>query len=168
MTAASSPATVSIRAAKPADAALLLRLIYELAEYERLAHTVTTTEASLAECLFGPRPAAEAVIAEVAGQAIGYAIYFTSFSSFTGRPGVYLEDIYVQPPMRGKGIGKKLLAHVAQVAHERGCARLEWAVLDWNEPSIKFYESLGARAMSEWTVYRLTDPALQSLASTDG
>jgi len=158
---------VTIRPATPDDVPTILALIGELAEYERLAHEVATTVESLHRSLFGPRPAAEAVIAESDGQAVGYAIYFTSFSSFTGRPGIYLEDIYVRPVRRGKGVGKRLLAHVAGVAVERDCARLEWAVLDWNEPSIGFYESLGARAMSEWTVYRLTSQAIADVAALE-
>lgn len=157
--------SVSIRPATPDDVPTILALIGELAEYERLAHEVATTVESLHLSLFGPRPAAEAILAEIDGQAVGYAIYFTSFSSFTGRPGIYLEDIYVRPPIRGHGVGKQLLAYVAGVAVERGCARLEWAVLDWNEPSIRFYESLGARAMSEWTVYRLTSQAIADVAA---
>lgn len=156
-----------IRAAAPEDVHTILALIHELAEYERLAHEVKTTVDSLQESLFGPRPAAEAIMAEIAGQAVGYAIYFTSFSSFTGRPGIYLEDIYVRPSTRGQGVGKRLLARVAQVAAERGCARLEWAVLDWNEPSIRFYESLGARPMSDWTTYRLTPQSIAKIATGD-
>lgn len=159
---------VTIRAVTPDDLPTILALIRELAEYERLTHEVVTTVDSLNECMFGSRPAAEAIIADVAGSSVGYAIFFTSFSSFTGRPGLYLEDIYVQPALRGQGIGKRLLARVAQIGVERGSARLEWAVLDWNEPSMRFYESLlGARAMSEWTVYRMTAESIANLARTE-
>jgi GNAT superfamily N-acetyltransferase len=154
----------AIRAATPDDVTTILRFIRELAEYERLADQVTATEAIVAESLFGPRSAAEAIIAEVDGRAVGYACFFTSFSSFLGRGGVYIEDIYVQPHIRGRGIGKRLMARVAQIAVERKSGRMEWAVLDWNAPSIAFYEGLGARAMSEWTVYRLTGAELAALA----
>jgi GNAT superfamily N-acetyltransferase len=162
----SAPASrIEIRRATAEDVPLLAAFIRELAAYERLAHAATATEDSLRQHLFGPRPAAEAIIAELDGRPVGYAIYFTNFSSFTGRPGIYLEDVYVQPSSRGRGIGKRMLVHVAQLAVERGCARFEWAVLDWNEPSIEFYTSLGAQAMSDWTVYRLTGDALEKLAS---
>jgi GNAT superfamily N-acetyltransferase len=166
MTDACHAAEITIRPAAPGDAALLLRFIRELAEYERLAHEVTATEESLRAGLFGPRPTAEAIIAECDGQPVGYALFFHNFSTFTGRPGLYLEDLYVRPAHRGRGIGKRLLACVAQLAVERGCARFEWAVLDWNEPSIKFYESLGARAMADWTVYRLSGAPLARVANS--
>jgi len=156
---------VEIRPVTANDVPLLLALIHELAQYERLAHEVETTEDSLRDALFGARSVAEALIAEIDGRPVGYAIFFRNFSSFTGRPGIYLEDVYVQPVSRGQGVGKRLLAHVARLAVERGCARFEWAVLDWNEPSIEFYKSLGARAMSEWTIYRLTGAELEKLAS---
>lgn len=156
---------LTIRAATPADVPTILGFVRELAEYERMSHEVVATESIIAESLFGPRPAAEAIIAEVEGKAVGYACYFTSYSSFLGRGGVYIEDIYVQPHIRGAGIGKRLMARVAQTAVERRRGRLEWAVLDWNEPSIAFYKSLGARAMSEWTVYRVTGAELQALAA---
>jgi GNAT superfamily N-acetyltransferase len=155
----------TIRSATPADVPTILGFIRELAEYERMTHEVVATEAIIAESLFGPRPAAEAIIADVDGKAVGYACYFTSFSSFLGRGGVYIEDIYVQPHIRGCGIGKQLMTRIAQTAVERRCGRLEWAVLNWNEPSIAFYKSLGARAMAEWTVYRVTGVELQTLAA---
>jgi GNAT superfamily N-acetyltransferase len=156
---------ITIRPATADDASLLVALIRELAEYERLAAEAAATEELLREHLFGPRPAAEALIAELDGSPVGHAIFFTNFSTFTGRPGIYLEDIYVQPASRGQGVGKRLLAHVAQLAVDRGCARFEWAVLDWNEPSIEFYKRLGAEAMSDWTIYRVTGAALELLAS---
>jgi GNAT superfamily N-acetyltransferase len=165
MTAPATPAKATIRPATADDVPAMMALIRELAAYERLAHEVMATEESLADALFGQRPAAEALIAELDGRSVGYAIFFTSFSTFVGRSGIYLEDIYVQPPARGRGVGKQLLARVAQLAVERNCGRLEWAVLDWNEPSIKFYQALGARALSDWTVYRLTGAELQSLAT---
>ncbi len=158
------PQDLTIRPAAPDDAALLVSFIRELAEYERLAHEVTATEDLLRDALFGRRPTAEAAIAELDDQPVGYALFFHNFSTFTGRPGVYLEDLYVRPGHRGRGVGKRLLAHIAQLAVERGCARFEWAVLDWNEDSIKFYESLGARAMSDWTVYRLSGAPLARAA----
>lgn len=160
-----SATEVAIRAATRDDVGTILGFIRELAEYERLASQVTATEAIVAESLFGPRPAAEAVIAEVDGRAVGYACFFTSYSSFLGRGGTYIEDIYVQPHTRGRGVGKRLMQRVAQIAVERKCQRMEWAVLNWNAPSIAFYESLGARAMSEWTVYRLTGAELAALGN---
>jgi len=158
-----SAAAASIRRATPADVPRIHALLLELAEYERLAHEVRATAESLHEALFGRRPAAEAVVAEADGQTVGYALFFTTYSTFVGRPGIYLEDLYVQPPARGRGVGKQLLSYVANLAVERGCGRLEWAVLSWNRPSIEFYERLGARALSEWTVYRLTDADLKRL-----
>ena len=140
------------------------RLLKELAEYERLSHAVEATAESLHDALFGRHPAAEALIADVDGQTVGYALYFTTFSTFVGRPGMYLEDLYVQPHARGRGIGRQLLAQLAKLAVERCYGRLEWAVLDWNQPSIEFYKRLGARAMSEWTVYRLSGTELAALA----
>jgi GNAT superfamily N-acetyltransferase len=158
-----SDADITIRPATADDVRLLVEMIRELAEYERLAHEAAATEESLREHLFGSRPAAEALIAELDGRPVGYAIYFTNFSSFTSRPGIYLEDIYVQPALRGHGVGKRLLTEVAKLAVVRGCTRLEWAVLDWNTPSIEFYKKLGARAMSDWTTYRLTGDDLKRL-----
>jgi GNAT superfamily N-acetyltransferase len=155
---------VIVRAAQPADVLRIHALLLELASYERLTHEVQATEKSLHDALFGSPPAAEALIAEVDGQTVGYALYFTTYSTFVGRPGLYLEDLYVQPHARGRGIGRQLLARLAKLAVERGYGRLEWAVLDWNQPSIEFYKRLGARAMSEWTVYRLSGADLVALA----
>ena len=154
-----------VRRAEPADTAVLAGLIRELADYERLTETLQLTEERLRAHLFGDRPYAEALIGEVDGEPACYALYFHTYSTFLGRPGVYLEDLFVRPERRGSGLGKALLARVAQVCLERGGAeaRLEWAVLDWNRPAIGFYESLGARPNSEWTVYRLTGDALERL-----
>lgn len=151
---------LSIRPAVPADLPLIAALIQELAEFERLSHEVRFDEARLGEHLFGARPMAEVAIGEVDGAAQGFALFFHNFSTFEGRPGIYLEDLFVRGAARGAGLGKALLAHLAKLALERGCARLEWAVLDWNESAIGFYRSLGARAMDEWTVMRLDGEAL--------
>lgn len=148
---------LSLRAAEPGDEECLLGLVRELAEYERLSHAVTATPELMAEHLFGANAVAEAVLAEVGGKAVGFALFFRNFSTFLGRPGLYLEDLYVCETSRGQGIGRRLLAHLAALARERGYGRMEWSVLNWNQPAIDFYESLGARAMSEWTVYRLSD-----------
>ena len=155
---------VSIRPATPADLPLIAELIRALAEYEKLAEEVRFDEAKLGEKLFGERPYAEVLIGEVDGAAMGFALFFHNFSTFEGRPGIYLEDLFVRPEALGKGLGKALLAELARIAVERDCARLEWWVLDWNEPSIGFYESLGARPMDEWTVMRVDGAALQALA----
>ncbi len=160
----SVPTTFDIRPARPGDEPIVLRLIKALAEYEKLAHQVVATEADLTESLFGPRPYAEAIIGYADGAPVGFAVYFHSFSTFWGRPGIYLEDVFVEPEWRGRGLGRRLLAHVARVAVERGCRRMEWSVLDWNAPSIGFYKSLGARPMDEWTVYRLDGEALARVA----
>ncbi len=154
-----------IRPAAPADAALILSLIRELAVYEKLAHEVTATEADIRAALFGARPAAECVIAEAGGRPVGFALYFHNFSTFLGRAGIYLEDLYVKPEQRGKGYGKRLLAHLAKLTLERGCGRFEWAVLDWNEPAIRFYQGLGAKVMESWRINRLTGEALEKLAA---
>jgi GNAT superfamily N-acetyltransferase len=156
--------SVEIRPAACADVPAMLGLVRELAEYERLAHAVVATEASFEAALFGERPTAEAIVAFVDGAMVGYAIYFQNFSTFVGRAGIYLEDLYVGPAHRGKGIGTRLLSRVAQIAVERQCARLEWAVLDWNEPSIEFYKRLGAEPLEEWTVYRMSPAAMAKLA----
>ena len=156
---------IEIRAAAPADVPLILSLIRELAEYERLADQCIATPQLLHENLFGAKPVAEARIGLLDGAPVGFAIFFHNFSTFLARPGIYLEDIYVQPHARGKGVGKTLLKEVARVAVERNCGRMEWSVLDWNEPSIQFYKSMGAQPMSEWTVYRMTGAALQELGS---
>ncbi|MBS0376028.1 MAG: GNAT family N-acetyltransferase [Proteobacteria bacterium] len=153
----------SFDAATPADVPVLLSLIGELAEFERLAHELVVTEASLASALFGERPAVEAVLARVAGEVAGFALYFHNFSTFSGRRGLYLEDLYVRPAFRGEGVGRGLLVHVAQLAAARGCGRMEWAVLNWNRRAVGFYESLGARPVNDWTVYRLDRAALDAL-----
>jgi len=155
-----------IRAATVADVPAILGLIRELAEYERLLDMVVATEASLQRSLFGPRPFAEALIAEVAGEAVGFAVFFHNFSTFLGKPGVYLEDLFVRPAFRGRGLGKALLTRVARIAVERDCGRMEWSVLNWNEPAIRFYESLGAQPLSDWTMYRLTGDTLRRLGGT--
>jgi GNAT superfamily N-acetyltransferase len=146
------------------DVPVILALIKELAEYERLAHEVVATEAILTETLFGERPYAEVMLAFYENNPVGYALFFHSYSTFLGRPGLYLEDLYVRPSLRGKGIGKALLATLARIALDRKCGRLEWAVLNWNEPAIGFYKSLGAKPMDSWTVYRLTAEPLAQLA----
>jgi GNAT superfamily N-acetyltransferase len=153
-----------IRAATPDDVPTILQLVRELAEYEREPDAVVATEAMLARALFDPHPAAEAVIAEVAGEPRGFALFFHNFSTWTGRRGLYLEDLYVTPDARGQGLGKALLAHLAGLAIDRGCARFEWAVLDWNAPAISFYNSVGADSMNEWTVRRVSGDALARLA----
>lgn len=155
----------SIRPATIADLPLIAQLIRELAEYEQLAHEVRFDEAVLGERLFGPRPYAEVVIGEVDGTAQGFALFFHNFSTFEGKPGVYLEDLFVRPEARGCGLGKALLAHLARLAVERDCARLEWWVLDWNAPAIGFYRKLGARPMDEWTVMRIDGEALARMGA---
>ena len=156
----------TIRPAARADSAALLRLIGELAKYEKLEHMAVGTEATLGEALFGSRPAAEALIAERGGRAVGFALFFTTFSTFLCKPGIYLEDVFVEPEHRGLGVGKALLGRLAALAVERGCGRLEWRVLDWNEPSIKFYEVLGAKLMPEWVLVRMTHPEFAAMADT--
>jgi len=152
-----------VRPAEKRDVGVIMGFIKELAEYEGLAHEVVADEVSLERSLFGEHPVAEALIAEFETTPIGFALYFPTFSTFVGRPGLYLEDLYVRPNMRGKGVGTLLLQHVARLARGRGCGRLEWSVLNWNQPAIRFYEALGARAMDDWTVYRLTDDHLSKL-----
>jgi len=156
---------VQIHPATEADVPLILQLITALAEYERLGHEVVATEAMVRESLFGPAPHAQAVIARIGGDAVGFAIWFSTYSTFLSRPGIYLEDLFVLPAWRGKGVGRALLRHLARTALERGCGRIEWSVLDWNETAIRFYRSLGARPMDEWTVYRLTGDAITRLAN---
>jgi GNAT superfamily N-acetyltransferase len=158
-------ARAEIRPATEDDVPIILSLIRELAEYERLSHEVVATEGLLRESLFGERRGAEVLIACCKGAPVGFALFFHSFSTFLGRPGIYLEDLYVKPEFRGRGIGRALLTHLARLAKERGCGRLEWAVLDWNEPAIKLYKSIGAVPMDEWTVYRVTGEALETLAT---
>lgn len=155
----------SLRSAVRADVPAILRLIRALAEYEKLARDVVATEAALAETLFGPKPAAEVLIAEDGGRAVGFALFFQNYSTFLARPGIYLEDLFVEPASRGHGVGKALLKAVARLAVERKCGRFEWAVLDWNEPAIGFYKSLGAQPMADWTVMRVTGEALERLGS---
>ena len=156
--------TIAIRNAARDDLDTIIAFIRALADYERLANEVRLDRETLAAHLFGPRPMAEVLIGEIDGTARGFALYFHNFSTFMGRPGIYLEDLFVEDAARGAGLGKALLARLAQIAVERDCARLEWSVLDWNAPSIAFYTSLGAKPMDEWTVYRLDGDALQALA----
>lgn len=155
----------SIRFAEPADLPLIAQFIRDLADYERLAHEVRFEEAELGERLFGARPYAEVLIGEVNGVAQGFALFFHNFSTFEGKPGIYLEDLFVRPEARGAGLGKAFLQRLAQLAVERDCARLEWWVLDWNEPAIRFYKALGAKPMDDWTTYRVDGDALAALAS---
>lgn len=155
-----------IERATARDVPLVLSLIKALAEYERLADEAVATEAGLRESLFGPQARAEVAIAHAGEEPVGFAVWFHNYSTFLGRAGLYLEDLFVLPQWRGRGIGRQLLAYVARVAVARRCGRMEWSVLDWNEPAIRFYRRMGARAMDEWTVYRLTGEALTQLAST--
>jgi GNAT superfamily N-acetyltransferase len=146
------------------DIPVILSLIQALAQYERLDHEVTATEDRLRETLFGTKPSAEVLLARWDQECAGFAVFFATYSTFLARPGIYLEDLFIKPHLRGKGIGLDLLKHVARLAAERGCGRLEWGVLNWNEPAIGFYQKLGAIPMDEWTKYRLTGEALESLA----
>ena len=155
---------LQIREAVRQDTAVILALITELAEYENLAHEVTATEGQLGEALFGARPFAEVMIAEYEGQSVGFALYFQNFSTFLGRSGIYLEDLYVRPDSRGKGIGRALLVYLAELAKKRNCGRLEWIVLDSNQPALEFYSRLKAIPLDEWTVFRLSGSALDELA----
>lgn len=161
-------ATISIRSAGEGDVAVILQFIRDLAKYEHLEHEVVATEAMLREALFGGRPYAEVVLACSSGEPVGFALFFHNFSTFLGRPGLYLEDLFVRPEARGHGVGRSLLAWLAATAVSRGCGRLEWAVLDWNEPSIRFYRNLGAVALDDWTTFRVTGPALTQLAGLVG
>jgi GNAT superfamily N-acetyltransferase len=156
--------TLSIRPATAEDISLIGQFIRDLAEYEKLAHSVRFEEVVLTQKLFGPRPYAEVLIGEIDGVAQGFALFFHNFSTFEGRPGIYLEDLFVRPDARGSGLGKALLGRLAALAVERDCARLEWSVLDWNTPAIDFYKSMGAMPMDEWTVYRVDGAALKTLA----
>ena len=155
-----------IRQATELDCATILRFITQLAEYEKLAHEVVADEKKLAATLFGDNPSAEVVIAEYDTKPVGFALYFTNYSTFLAQPGIYLEDLFVDITMRGKGFGKALLTHLAKLAVGRNCGRLEWSVLDWNQPAIDFYRALGAEPMDGWTVNRLTGAALTNLAAT--
>lgn len=158
------PSPITISPATPDDVPSILSLIRELAEYENLLDRVSGTEAFLHRDLFGPRPYADVLIGRLDGKTVGYALFFHSYSTFLARPGIYLEDVYVQPAARGRGVGKALLREVARVARERDCGRIEWSVLDWNKPSIDFYLSLGAVPMNEWTMYRMDELAIAALA----
>ena len=157
--------SVTYRSATIDDVPTILGFIRALADYERLAHECIATEEILRESLFGEKPGAEVIFAEVGGKAVGFALFFHSFSTFKGRRGLYLEDLFVDPEFRGLGIGKGLLTRLAQTAIDRGCARFEWSVLDWNEPSIEFYKAMGAKPMDEWTVFRVDGRALINLAT---
>jgi GNAT superfamily N-acetyltransferase len=162
----------TVRPATPADIPLILQLIRDLADYEKGLHEVEATEQSLRQHLFGTGlgrgPTAECLIGELDGTAQGFAVFFHNFSTWKGRPGIYLEDLFVRPAARGSGLGKALLKRVAQIAVERGCPRYEWLVLDWNTPAIDFYKAQGAQPLDGWTVFRLTGPALARLASSEG
>jgi GNAT superfamily N-acetyltransferase len=155
---------ITFRKAVKADTRLILEFITELAVYEKMEKEVIATEEKLAESLFGDRPAAEVIFALTGGTEAGFVLFFHNYSTFLGKPGIYIEDLYVKPEYRGKGIGRKLLGHIAGLAKERGCGRVEWWVLNWN-PARKFYETLGARSMDEWTVYRLSGRELNKLAA---
>ncbi len=159
---------IRLRAAQRDDIPLILGLIRELAEYEKLSKQVVADPEQMAEHLFGPRPFAEVLIGELDGIPAGFALFFHNYSTFLGKPGIYLEDLYVRTSARGAGLGKALLAELAQLAVSRGCGRLEWSVLDWNEPALGFYRSLGAHPLDEWTAYRLAGAALSELAKHAG
>jgi GNAT superfamily N-acetyltransferase len=154
-----------IKRATADDVALIRRLIHELAEYERAPDDAVATEEGLREVLFGEEPAAHVLIARENNEPVGFAVYFFNFSTWLGRAGLYLEDLFVRPEHRGKGYGRALLVRLAQIANERGCGRMEWAVLDWNDPAIQFYRKLGAKPMDEWTVFRLTQDGIAELAA---
>ena len=155
--------TIQLRSGTAADIPVILNLIRGLAEYEKLAHLVTATEERLRETLFGVKPAAEVILADYGLECAGFALFFQNYSTFLAHPGIYLEDLYVKPHLRGKGIGLALLKRLAVLAVERGCGRMEWSVLDWNKPSIQFYKKLGAQPLDEWTRFRLTEEALKKL-----
>jgi GNAT superfamily N-acetyltransferase len=156
-----------IRAATINDAAVILALIKDLAEYEHLSHEVEATEEDIRQSLFGDRPVAEALIGEHEGIPISFALFFYNFSTFLGKPGIYLEDLYVKPEYRSNGFGRRMLAHIARLAKERNCGRFEWSVLDWNEPAIRTYNRLNATPMKAWILYRLAGEALNKLAGKD-
>ena len=158
---------IATRPAVAADVPLILALVRELAAYEREPDGVTATVPMLEQALFGPQPLAEAVIAELEGVPVGFALFFQNFSTWTGRPSLYLEDLYVRPAARGRGAGKALLRHLAGIALERNCTRFEWSVLDWNEPAIAFYRTMGAEPMDQWTIQRVSGDALVRLAGRD-
>ena len=156
--------SITLRAARASDVPVILRFIQGLADYEKLSHACVATEAELTATLFGERPFAEVLLAFWNEEPAGFALFFHNYSTFLAKPGIYLEDLFVDPAFRGKGMGKALLIALARLAVERGCGRLEWSVLDWNEPAIQFYKSLGAVAMDEWTGYRVTGEALTALS----
>jgi GNAT superfamily N-acetyltransferase len=156
---------ITIRPANESDSALILSFIQGLAEYEKLSHEVVASEDQIRRTLFGDQPSAEVIIAEFENEAAAFALFFTNYSTFLARPGIYLEDLFVIPEFRGNGIGKALLAHLAGLVVERDMGRLDWSVLDWNEPAINFYEKLGARGLTDWTQYRLTGNALEKLSA---
>jgi GNAT superfamily N-acetyltransferase len=158
--------SLSIERATERDVPLILELIKGLAVYEKLAHEVTATEAGLRQTLFGARPAAEVIIGYTGDTPVGFALFFPNYSTFLGKPGLYLEDLFVLPEWRGRGFGRGLLTQLARIAVERGCGRFEWSVLDWNEPAIGFYKSLGAKLMDGWSIFRVTGDALTTLAET--
>jgi GNAT superfamily N-acetyltransferase len=160
-------AEFKIRTARRADVPTILQLIRDLATYERAPNEVTATEEQLVDVLFGEKPAAEVLLAFENETPVGFAVFFHNFSTWLGRPGLYLEDLFVKPEKRGKGYGRALLVDLAKIAYERGCGRMEWAVLDWNNPAIKFYRALGAKPMDEWTVFRLTRDGIAELAKSD-
>lgn len=160
--------TTHIRPATPDDAALIASLVRELADYEKLLHEAKGTAADFRKELESPNPVFRVLIAEWDGVPAGFALYFFNFSTFVARPGLYLEDLFVRPALRAHGIGRALLRELAKVAQARGCGRMEWAVLDWNEPALKFYKSLGARPLTEWTVHRLTPVEIDALAAETG
>ena len=160
-------ADLQIRPARVKDVPIILELIRDLATYERAPDEVTATEEQLADVLFGERPAAEVLLAFEGELPVGFAVFFHNFSTWLGQPGLYLEDLFVKPEKRGKGYGRALLVELATIACDRGCGRMEWAVLDWNEPAIKFYRTLGAKPMDEWTVFRLTRDGIARLANSE-
>jgi len=159
-------AEFKIRTARLADLPTILQLIRDLATYERAPNEVTATEEQLVDVLFGEKPAAEVLLAFESETPVGFAVFFHNFSTWLGRPGLYLEDLFVKPEMRGKGYGHALLVDLAKIARDRGCGRMEWAVLDWNDPAIQFYHKLGAKPMNEWTVFRLTRDGIARLANS--
>jgi GNAT superfamily N-acetyltransferase len=162
-----TPENFQIRPARVKDVPIILELIRDLATYERAPDEVTATEEQLVDVLFGERPAAEVLLAFEAQSPVGFAVFFHNFSTWLGRPGLYLEDLFVKPEKRGKGYGRALLVELAKIARDRGCGRMEWAVLNWNEPAIKFYLALGAKPMDEWTVFRLTRDEIARLANAE-
>ena len=161
-----NPNELMIRPAHVEDVPIILQLIRDLATYERAPDEVSATEEQLVDVLFGEKPAAEVLLAFEGKSPVGFAVFFYNFSTWLGRPGLYLEDLFVKPEKRGKGYGRALLVHLAKIAERRDCGRMEWAVLDWNEPAIKFYRALGAKPMHEWTVFRLTGDTIATLANS--